>query len=58
MKTLLLAKTAAILALYGACSLAQDYPARTVTLVAPFAAGSPTDSAARIIGARLVQLLH
>ena len=57
MKTLLLAKTAAILALYGACSLAQDYPARTVTLVAPFAAGSPTDSAARIIGARLGERL-
>src|SRR5262245_55473824 len=32
---------------------AQDYPNRTIRLIAPFPAGGGTDSAARIIAARL-----
>lgn len=36
---------------------AQAWPARPVTLVVPFAAGSGTDSVARIVAARLAGLL-
>jgi tripartite-type tricarboxylate transporter receptor subunit TctC len=35
----------------------QDWPNRPVTLVVPFAAGGPVDTIARIIGARLGELL-
>jgi hypothetical protein len=36
---------------------AQAYPNRTIRLIAPFPAGGGTDSAARILGARLSELL-
>jgi len=36
---------------------AQAYPNRTIRLIAPFPAGGGTDSAARIIAARLSELL-
>src|SRR5438876_9147397 len=36
---------------------AQAYPNRTIRLIAPFPAGRGTDSAARIIAARLSELL-
>lgn len=55
---------AAALALAGlACpAAAQDaastWPARTVTLVVPFSAGGPVDTVARIMTARLSELLH
>src|ERR1019366_7907545 len=34
----------------GSVAGAQDYPARTIALIVPFAAGGPTDVVARIIG--------
>jgi tripartite-type tricarboxylate transporter receptor subunit TctC len=37
---------------------AQDWPARPVTMVVPYAAGGPNDSQARILAARLGELLH
>lgn len=36
---------------------AQDYPSRTITLIVPFAAGSGTDSVARIVTQRLAEVL-
>src|SRR5213078_1689660 len=36
---------------------AQQWPARPMTLVVPFAAGSASDTVARILGARLGELL-
>jgi tripartite-type tricarboxylate transporter receptor subunit TctC len=36
---------------------AQDYPAHTITIIVPFAAGSGSDTAARVIGQRLSQRL-
>jgi tripartite-type tricarboxylate transporter receptor subunit TctC len=38
-------------------SLAQDWPTRPVTLVAPFSAGGPADTMARILAPRLSELL-
>jgi tripartite-type tricarboxylate transporter receptor subunit TctC len=37
---------------------AQDWPVRPVTFVVPYAAGGPNDSQARILAARLGELLH
>jgi tripartite-type tricarboxylate transporter receptor subunit TctC len=37
---------------------AQDWPLRPVTFVVPYAAGGPSDSQARILAARLGELLH
>ena len=42
----------------GSFAHAQDWPARPVTLVVPYAAGGPNDSQARILAARLGELLH
>ena len=39
-------------------SLAEDYPARPVTILTPYAAGSATDTAARLIGKYLQDALH
>ena len=41
----------------SAASLAQDYPARPVKLIVPFAAGGPADNYARFIGQRLQDAL-
>jgi tripartite-type tricarboxylate transporter receptor subunit TctC len=42
----------------GSFAHAQDWPVRPVTLVVPYAAGGPNDSQARILAARLGELLH
>jgi tripartite-type tricarboxylate transporter receptor subunit TctC len=46
-----------ILALSGAHASAEPYPARTITIITPFAAGSVTDAAARMIGQSLQDAL-
>src|SRR5262245_25773360 len=38
-------------------AMAQDWPTRPVTMVVPFAAGSASDTLARILGARLSEVL-
>ena len=43
------------LGLHGAT--AQDWPTRPVTMVVPFAAGSASDTMARILSARLSEVL-
>jgi tripartite-type tricarboxylate transporter receptor subunit TctC len=51
---------AALLALIGATAWApasaQDWPARPVTVIVPFAAGGPVDTIARVLTARLGEL--
>ena len=37
---------------------AEDWPVRPVTFVVPYAAGGPNDAQARILAARLSELLH
>jgi tripartite-type tricarboxylate transporter receptor subunit TctC len=50
--------TATLLALLAGGAAAQDaYPSRAVRVVAPFAAGGPPDVTARILGARMGELL-
>ena len=46
-----------LLALYAPPAAAQDWPSRNVTLVVPFGPGSATDVVARIIGARMSEVL-
>jgi tripartite-type tricarboxylate transporter receptor subunit TctC len=46
----------AALALAGPAA-AQDYPARPVTMVIPFAAGGPTDVLGRVVAAKMSELL-
>jgi tripartite-type tricarboxylate transporter receptor subunit TctC len=41
----------------GAPASAEDWPARPVTLVVPYAAGGPVDTLARILAARLSEIL-
>jgi tripartite-type tricarboxylate transporter receptor subunit TctC len=53
-RTLLAAALASALA---TAASAQDWPARPITLVVPFAAGGPVDTAARIMAARLSENL-
>jgi tripartite-type tricarboxylate transporter receptor subunit TctC len=49
---------AALLAVVGASpSLAQDYPTRPVTLIAPWAAGGAVDTVARIVAPKLTERL-
>src|SRR5438477_11551149 len=53
-----LAAASIIAVLLGAYpASAQSWPARPVTLVVPFAAGSASDTVARILGARLSEVL-
>jgi hypothetical protein len=42
------------LAALTASATAQNYPARPVTMVIPFAAGGPTDVLGRVVGAEIV----
>ena len=51
------AVAALVLALGLGTALAQDYPNRSIVMVSPFAPGSPTDAAGRIIGAKMSELL-
>ncbi|MDB5732853.1 MAG: transporter substrate-binding protein [Variovorax sp.] len=54
---LLVAGLAAFAALAGTCARAQaDYPARPITIVVPFAAGSGTDQQARAMGQVLTSM--
>src|SRR4051812_4539100 len=46
-----------VLALGGTPASAETYPARTITIITPFAAGSVTDAAARMIGQSLQDAL-
>ena len=41
----------------AAPAAAETYPARTVTIITPFAAGSQTDAAARLISQQLQEML-
>ncbi len=52
------ALAAAFAAAFGSFAHAQDWPVRPVTLVVPYAAGGPNDSQARILAARLGELLR
>jgi tripartite-type tricarboxylate transporter receptor subunit TctC len=47
----------AAISLSAAPAVAQEWPARPVTLVVPFAAGGPIDTIGRIIATRLTELL-
>src|SRR5215467_6005483 len=47
----------ALLAFTVVGALAENYPARSITMVAPFSAGGPTDVLARILGQRMSQSL-
>src|SRR6476469_5578819 len=42
-----------VIALASPWALAQPYPSKTIHVIVPFAAGSATDVAARLIGERL-----
>ena len=46
-----------VLALGIAQAVAQDYPARPITVIVPFAAGGPTDVIARIVGDHMSKTL-
>src|SRR5438309_5075739 len=54
-------RTFAAVAAFGAIGLgiaqAQEYPARTITMIVPFAAGGPTDVVARIVTGHMAQTL-
>jgi tripartite-type tricarboxylate transporter receptor subunit TctC len=56
MRRIILAIAAVLAALSGPAN-AQDWPTRPVTLVVPWAAGGPVDTVARIIAARISELL-
>jgi len=47
----------AVIAATAGIATAQNWPTRPVTLVVPFAAGSASDTVARILGARLSEVL-
>ena len=50
------AALAGVLPFAGTAS-AQPYPARAVTMIVPFAAGGPQDTIARLVGARMSEIL-
>src|SRR3569833_1916366 len=39
-------------------ALAQQYPAKPITVIVPFAAGGPTDVVARLVGEHMGRTLH
>jgi tripartite-type tricarboxylate transporter receptor subunit TctC len=47
----------AAFAAFAGPAAAQDWPNRPVTLVVPYAAGGPVDTIARIVAARLSEIL-
>ena len=51
------AGTLVALALTAIPAAAQDYPARAITVIVPFAAGGPTDVVARIVGEHMSRTL-
>src|SRR5262249_25533110 len=53
MRRLAAAAIAAMLVALPGLATAQQYPARTITLIVPFPAGGPTDTLARILGERM-----
>src|SRR5215471_9781608 len=44
--------------LLAAPSVAQEWPARSITIVVPYAAGGPNDTVARVVSARLGEILR
>jgi tripartite-type tricarboxylate transporter receptor subunit TctC len=56
MRKLILGALAALASLAGTAA-AQDFPARPLTMVIPFAAGGPTDVLGRVIAARMGEVL-
>ena len=57
MRLLIAAAAVFTTSLIGPLAVAQDYPARPLTMVIPFAAGGPTDVLGRIMGNRMSELL-
>ena len=57
MKAAAKALCAVLLAAASAAAWAQPFPNRTVTLIVPFAAGGPTDTVARTLGASMSKVL-
>jgi tripartite-type tricarboxylate transporter receptor subunit TctC len=55
-KFLYLATGAAVLPAVSRRAAAQNYPARPVTMVVPFAAGGPTDVLGRVIAGRMSEV--
>ena len=55
--TFRLTATIGALILGAACACADDWPARPVTMVVPFAAGGPADAVGRIVASRLSEVL-
>jgi tripartite-type tricarboxylate transporter receptor subunit TctC len=53
----LIALAALLLAGYPHGATAQDWPTRPINLIVPYAAGGPVDTLARIMGARLSEVL-
>src|SRR5258707_15867687 len=49
---------AAALAMLARPAAAQEWPARPVTLVVPYAAGGPNDTIARVLSGRLAEILN
>ena len=49
---------AAVLAMLARPAAAQDWPARPITLVVPYAAGGPNDTIARVLSGRLAEILN
>src|ERR687896_669230 len=41
----------------SSANAAQDYPAKVITVVVPFAAGGPTDTVARLLGGPMTKTL-
>ena len=50
MKRSMLAAVIAAISLFAGAAYAQQFPARPITLIVPFAAGGPTDTVARVLG--------